>query len=265
MDRYDAGGRSVRRGCRRAGGTATRHDELGTADGMSFPLTGPAASRWVWRDAVLRQASSRGRDTGGTTVARARAGSASGLLIFAVGLLAGARASAQDYTIREVGGWTVTASQDGKGCFLTRAYEGPGETTLLLGLDTDGSNRLSLLNANWSIEEKDRESLDFRLSNASVPRHLAIGIASDGKQGFVTSFGAPFPATFAASMFLHVFRGDVPVEKLSLRGSGAAVAELRRCVAFHRGKRATGARGDDRTGDVPIDPFAREAKRKSRK
>lgn len=180
-----------------------------------------------------------------------------------VGLLASAGASAQDYAIREVAGWTVTASRDGNGCFLTRAYRGPGETTLLLGLDTDGSNRLSLLNANWSIKAKDRESLDFRLSNASFPEHLAVGIATDGKKGFVASFGEKFPALFAVSTFLHVFRGDVPVDQLSLRGSGVAVAELRRCVAFHRGKRVPDAR--DRAVNIPVDPFAPNSERKQKK
>lgn len=196
---------------------------------------------------------------------RARSRATARLLIAATGLLAAASASAQDYAIREIAGWTVTASRDGNGCFLTKAYQGPGETTLLFGLDTDGSNRLSLLNANWSIRKKARESLDFRLSNASFPRHLAIGIGSEGKKGFVTSFGTKFPALFAASGFLHVFRGDVPVAQLSLRGSGAAVAELRRCVAVHRGKRVADARDSDRAADIPIDPFASDSKREPRR
>jgi len=185
------------------------------------------------------------------------------LLILAVGLSEGAEASAQEYAMRDVGGWTVAASQDGKGCFLTKAYRHPGETTLLLGLDMDGTNRLSVLNANWSIKTKDRESLDFRLSNASFPKHLAVGIASDGKRGFVASFGAKFPAVFAASSFMHIFRGGIPVEKLGLGGSRAAVAELRRCVDFHRRSRAP--EGRDRAGDIPIDPFARDAGRKATK
>ena len=159
----------------------------------------------------------------------------------------------------------MAPSQDKKGCFLTRAYQRPGGTTLLLGLDIDGSNRLSLLNANWSIRKKDRQSLDFRLSNASFPKHLAVGMASDGKKGFVTSFGEKFPAHFAASRFLHIFRGDIPVEELDLGGSGAAVAELRRCVDLYRGKPATGARRSDPASDIPIDPFAPDAERKRKK
>lgn len=187
------------------------------------------------------------------------------LLLLAAGLFASAESSAQDYPTREVGGWTVAPSQDRKGCFLTKAYQGPGETTLLFGLDIDGSNRLSVLNSNWSIREKDRESLDFRLSNASFPKHLAVGMASDGKKGFVTSFGEKFPAYLAGSAFLHIFRGKVPVEQLSLGGSGAAVAELRKCVELYRRKPATDARRSDRAGHIPIDPFAPDAGRRPKK
>lgn len=185
------------------------------------------------------------------------------LLVGAASLCAGATSAAQDYPIRAVGSWSVGASEDGRGCFLTKAYRGPGDTTLLLGLDVDGSNRLSLLNANWSIKAKDRHGLTFRLSNVAFPRHLVVGIESDGKQGFVTSFGERFPAHFAASSFLHVFRGEVPVEKLDLGGSGAAVAELRRCVDLHRRKPLNIESGKD-VRAVPIDPFAAAADRRKK-
>lgn len=194
----------------------------------------------------------------------ARSAATRGLLIGAASLCVGAASSAQEYRIRNVGNWAVGAAEDGKGCFLTRDFRGPGDTTLLLGLDTDGGNRLSLLNANWSIKAKDRHSLTFRLSNVAFPKHLAVGIESDGKQGFVSSFGERFPAHFAASSFLQVFRGDVPVAKLGLGGSGAAVAELRRCVEFHRRKAAvTGGGKGDRA--IPIDPFALDDERRVKK
>jgi hypothetical protein len=188
-----------------------------------------------------------------------------GLLTSVAGLFASAGSAAQEYVMRDVGGWTIAASQDKKGCFLTKIYEGQGGTTLLLGLDGDGSNRLSVLNANWSIKPKDRHSLNFRLSNASFPRHLAVGLAADGKKGFVTSFGKQFPATFAASTFLHISRGNVPVERLALDGSGAAVAELRKCVDLYRGRSATDGRGGDRAGNIPIDPFAPDAGQDSKR
>ncbi|WEK01838.1 MAG: hypothetical protein P0Y59_09235 [Candidatus Sphingomonas phytovorans] len=180
------------------------------------------------------------------------------------GLLASAHASAQAYAMRDVEGWTVAASKDKRGCFLTRTYEGAGGTTLLLGLDIDGSNRLSVLNDNWSIKQMDRLKLNFRLSSGGYSRQQVVGIESDGKKGFVTNFETKFPDYFAASKALHISRGDVPVEQLSLEGSGAAVAELRRCVGMYAAKAVAGAREKGRSDQIPRDPFAPDAKRKSR-
>ncbi|MEN2787877.1 hypothetical protein ACFOKI_15985 [Sphingomonas qilianensis] len=183
----------------------------------------------------------------------------------ALTVFASADVVAQDYAARDVSGWTVAASNDKQGCFLTRVYKRAGDTTLLLGVDIDSTNRLSVLNANWSIKPKDRLSLDFRLSNGGFAKHAAIGIAADGKRGFVTSFEAKFPSHFAASKYLHISRDDIPVEQLKLDGSGAAVAELRRCVAGLRATPAATASDKERPGHIPKDPFATEAKRKSRK
>lgn len=180
------------------------------------------------------------------------------------GLLASGQASARDYESRDVGGWTVAASKDGKGCFLSRDYDRSG-TTALFGLDTDGANRLSVLNANWSIKPRERLKLNFRLSNSSYPAHFAVGLAADGKQGFVTSFGPKFPSYFATSKTLYVSRGDVPVERLALDGAGAAVAELKTCVDSLRNIPAPAAAGKARSDDIPKDPFARSAARESKK
>ncbi|GGB36174.1 hypothetical protein GCM10011380_26950 [Sphingomonas metalli] len=155
-----------------------------------------------------------------------------------------------------VGEWTVAIGKDGDGCFLSRRYDRLGATTLLLGLDRDGTNHLSVLNANWTIQPRDRQALDFRLSKGRYDRHFVVGIAADGQQGFATSFEWRFPAYFATSAFLHIDRGRIPVERLSLEGSGDAVATLRRCVAAlgRTGADATKAAGAG-TG-IPRDPFA---------
>ena len=182
----------------------------------------------------------------------------------AIGIIPYSHAAARTYSAQDIGGWTVAASKGGGGCFLSRDYDRPGQTTLLLGLDTDGTNRLSILNANWSIRPKERLELTFRLSRNSFPKHFAIGIASDGKQGFVTTFNSKFPAHFAASRSLDVFRGDVPVEKLSLVGSGAAVAELRKCVDAQPVESATKA-DPTPSSSIPIDPFAPTQKRNRKK
>ncbi|WP_315763919.1 hypothetical protein [Sphingomonas sp. Y38-1Y] len=175
-------------------------------------------------------------------------------------LFAAAPAAAQDYATKTVGDWTVAASRDGDGCFATRTFDRDGATTLLLGLSADGSNRLTLLNANWSIKPRDRLTLDYRLSNRRFAKQFAVGMAADRKQGFVSTFDAKFPAQFAASTSLAVFRGDVPVERVTLEGSGVAVAELRRCVTASKGA-PRGARAAD-SDAIPKDPFAEPAKRR---
>ncbi|PCD03598.1 hypothetical protein COC42_04330 [Sphingomonas spermidinifaciens] len=162
-------------------------------------------------------------------------------------------APAQGYATRDLGPWKVAAARDGDGCFMTRSYPRDGDTTLLFGLSADGSNRLTVLNANWSIKPRDRLTLDYRLSNRRFPRQLAIGLAAGDKQGFVSTFDAKFPAQFAAATSLAIFRGEVPVERLTLEGTGVAVAELRRCVAASKGAPAARDAGDEA---IPRDPFA---------
>jgi hypothetical protein len=176
-------------------------------------------------------------------------------------LLASASAAARDYPSRPVGDWTVAASKDGTGCFVTRNYARRGDTALLFGLDLDGKNRLTVLNANWSIKAGDRMTLDFTLARSSYADHFAVGIVADGKQGFASSFDSRFPAAFAGSDRLTIARGTVPVERLDLAGSGAALAELRRCLTTISDA-TPGARMDD---DIPADPFAPEPKSRKRK
>lgn len=178
------------------------------------------------------------------------------LLLPATALFLAAPAAAQ-YATRDVGAWTVAPSADGAGCFLTRRYDRSGDTTLLLGLEADGTNHLTVLNANWSIKPKDRLKLTFRLSRGGYVDNDAIGLASDGKRGFVTTFEGRFPGYFASSAALAIFKGDVPVERLPLDGSGAAVGELRKCVAAVRASPGKATARDRRPEGIPKDPFAR--------
>lgn len=170
-------------------------------------------------------------------------------------------APAQGYATRDLGQWKIAAARDGDGCFMTRTYPREGDTTLLFGLSADGSNRLTLLNANWSIRPRDRLTLDYRLSNRRLPKQAAIGLASGNKQGFVSAFDARFPAQFAAATSLAIFRGETPVERLTLEGTGAAIAELKRCVAASKARPTARPTPDD---TIPRDPFA-ESKPKRRK
>lgn len=185
----------------------------------------------------------------------------SSLLITALSF-GGTMARAADVAARDLGDWTLAPSEDGQGCFLTRVYKRPGGTTLLLGLDRDGSNHLTVLNDNWSIKPKERLSLDFRLTSGGYPKHFAVGLASDGKRGFVTSFESAFPTYFAKSQRLDIARGDVPVERLMLDGSGAAIAALRDCITAQTAAPAKASRDDAALDGIPRDPFSKKSHRK---
>ncbi|MET3722364.1 hypothetical protein [Sphingomonas trueperi] len=174
----------------------------------------------------------------------------------AAALVCAAPAAAQGYAAKQLGDWTVAASKDGSGCFISRSFDQPGGTTLLLGMDRDGSNHFSVLNENWSIRPQDRLKLTFRLTQGGYPNHQAIGIVADGKQGFVAAFDPKFPTSFAGSKALHIDRGTTPVARLPLDGSGAAVAELQRCVATQHGQPKAAASDDG----IPRDPFAERPK-----
>jgi len=151
-------------------------------------------------------------------------------------------------------GWAVSGSKDQKGCFATKQFDHPGKTMLLLGIDIDGTNRLTILNENWSVRPRETLELDFRMTGVSFPRHFAVGIASGQKKGFATSFGSRFPALFALSKSLHIYRGKVPVEQLDLVGSGAAITNLRTCVDAQRKGPVTG-KVDKGRPSIPRDPF----------
>lgn len=174
----------------------------------------------------------------------------------AIGAGAAAPARAADYPGRTVAGWTVAASRDGQGCFLTRGFAMNGGTQLLLGLNADGTSQLTLLNANWSIAPREALTLTYRLSRAAYADHRAIGLHADGKRGFVAAFDRAFPERFAAARTLAVTRGTVPVAALDLAGSGAAVAEMRRCVAAQRNRSAADPAAESST-EIPRDPFAK--------
>ncbi len=190
---------------------------------------------------------------------------AAALVVMGIGAAIGTQAAAQGYGVRTQGAWTVAPSSDAPGCFMTRDYGGEGGTTLLFGLDADGRNHLSVLNDNWSIRPRDRLTLDFRLSNRRYRDQAAIGMASDGKRGFVTQFPAKFTTDFARSAFLYIDRGDVPVARLPLDGSAPALAELKRCIAAVSAEPAVDSSRASGAAAVPKDPFSPDQNRSSRK
>jgi hypothetical protein len=176
-------------------------------------------------------------------------------LVLVSALTVGGPLRAAEYRAREIAGWTVSETSDGTACLMGMDYEGEGATRLILSLDPKGENRLIVSNLNWSTKEDEELELEYALSNGTYEKHPTIGMRSEGRGGLVTGFEKPFPDYFAQSRYLHIRRDGTLVDRLSLDGSGAAVTELRRCVAVVRSRAAVEAREKARWADIPTDPF----------
>lgn len=132
-------------------------------------------------------------------------------------------------------GWTVEIRNDL--CFASIVYDGPGDTMLALGMKKPDAVALSIVDKRWSAKP-----------GASYPVEIEI----DGKaygpvsfEGFSTETYSGFKAVAPTSQLLPVVvsgrelrlrSGSTTTDKLSLKGSGWAVAQLRKCVADHRGR-----------------------------
>ncbi len=167
--------------------------------------------------------------------------------------------SAQSYTpkpykSRDVAGWTIAPTEHENGaCGMVIDYEGRPSTRLALAIDSSGVPSLILLNESWTVKANEIYKLNFQLSFGSYSDHATIGL-EDGS--LFTKFDNSFPDHFAKSTYLHIYKGDTVVERLSLKGSSAAVAEVRRCVA-HIQREAEAINRDRRKfEDIPSNPFA---------
>ena len=175
-------------------------------------------------------------------------------IILAVFLSVPAKLLAQPYEPKEVAGWTIAPLQDNDGsCFMTMSYKGEGSTQLFLTINYTGKPYLMIRNDNWSIEEGSFYDLDYILSAGSYKNHRSVGTSN---RGFITVFESKFTLYFAKSGFLHIERQGVLVDRLSLRGSGAAIAELNRCAAQIKREVDTLARERRKLQDIPVDPFS---------
>lgn len=179
--------------------------------------------------------------------------------VLAIAALASSPLQAREWA--DAGGWTIVESDDKKSCFMMMDYEGPGETYLLLSREIDGKNILGVSNQGWSIKAGDKfTDVEYHLSNAVFSGGTAFGVEhSAGRRGFATTFGSDFLPKFAASAYVHIYRGETLVDRLSLAGSSAALAQLSRCLANIKAIAAADAREKARWNSIPKDPFAKPA------
>lgn len=154
----------------------------------------------------------------------------------------------------QAGGWDI-AETDG-GCGMGSEYEGSGETHLTVLLDADGDTFVVLTNSGWSTKEGEDYELTYILNGSSYSGGISKGTKIEYRPGFLTKMGDGFLNDFAAGSSFKIYRGEVLVDQLSLSGSAAGVAMLRRCTASVKARLAAEARERARLAHIPADPFA---------
>lgn len=156
------------------------------------------------------------------------------------------------------GGWDVAELSDS--CGMVQEYEGKGETEVAILVDLSGDVALSAKNSDWSAVRGEKYEMDYLLNGTSYGGGAAVGIVDTYKKGFVARFGPDFARDFAAGTSLKIYRGQVLVDQLSLSGTAAGMAMVRRCVAAVRADREAEEREKRRFAHIPDDPFAEPSK-----
>ena len=152
------------------------------------------------------------------------------------------------------GGWQLFNDDDG--CGMTSDYEGPGDSTLTVIKYLDGHFGTMLSNFNWSAKEGDSFKVAYVVNNSTFSGS-AIGATANGKSGFISRFGPDFESDFGKGNSLYVLKDDTLVDRLSLRGTGAALVALNSCLTKVRAKKFADDRERARWADLPQDPFSK--------
>ena len=154
----------------------------------------------------------------------------------------------------ETAGWEITEGTDF--CLMHMEYEGPGDSSLAIGLYADGRIIIANVNYSWSAEKgRSYPDISFELNGNSYTG-TAKGVEIVGKKGFAMLFGQDILSDIAAARAVHVYKGDTLVDRLKLDGSAAGLAMTKRCLASVRRKQAAAERERQRWADIPKDPFA---------
>lgn len=154
----------------------------------------------------------------------------------------------------DAGGWSIGEATDS--CGMSQEYAGKGDTELTILIGLDGNVGLLIKNADWSPVNGQKYEMDYLLNGSSYGGGAAVGVADSYKKGFVAKFGEDFGRDFAAGNSLIIYRGKVIVDQLSLKGTAAGMAMVRRCLASLRAEKAAADRETRRYAHISDDPFA---------
>ncbi|MBV1690501.1 hypothetical protein KRR38_23165 [Novosphingobium sp. G106] len=152
------------------------------------------------------------------------------------------------------GDWEVF--RDSKSCGMTRTYEGLGDTEMMVIKYAAGNIRIMITNTEWSAKQDARYDISYIVNGATYGGAKAVGTAERGRKGFVSTFVGRFAEDFAEGSILQVLLAGEEIERLSLAGSGTALALVDQCLVRLRADLAAAERERARRSNLPRDPFA---------
>lgn len=152
------------------------------------------------------------------------------------------------------GDWEVF--RDNKSCGMTRTYEGLGDTEMMVIKYAAGNIRIMITNTEWSAKQDARYDISYVVNGATYGGAKAVGTAERGRKGFVSTFVGRFAEDFAEGSILQVLLEGEEIERLSLAGTGTALALIDQCLIRLRADLAAAERERARRSNLPRDPFA---------
>lgn len=175
------------------------------------------------------------------------------ILSVAVAIATAPQAAHATEIIGTSGDWEVF--RDSKSCGMTRTYEVPGETEMMVIKYAAGEIRILITNKGWSAKQDQLYDISYQLNAGTYGGSKAVGMADRDRRGFVSTFVADFADDFAKGSTLRVFLSGKEIERLSLAGTGAAMTLVNQCLADVRASLSAAKRETEKRAKLPKDPF----------
>jgi hypothetical protein len=155
-------------------------------------------------------------------------------------------------------GWEVF--RDSKSCGMTRDYDVPGATQMTVIKYPGGDIRIMITNTEWSAKRDKLYDISYQVNGTAYGGAKAVGTADRARKGFVSTFVAGFAEDFTKGSTLRVLLSGEEIERLSLGGSGAAMALVDQCLVRVRASLSAAEREKEERAELPKDPFARPSR-----
>ena len=175
------------------------------------------------------------------------------LLCVIVAAALGPQAAIGAEIIGASGDWEVF--RDSKSCGMTRTFEVPGETEMMVIKYADGDIRILITNTGWSAKQDQLYDVSYQLNGHAYGGSKAVGTSDGNRRGFVSTFVTDFGNDFAKGSNLRVFLSGKEIERLSLAGTGAALTVVDECLAEVRAALSATKREKEKRAKLPKDPF----------